>query len=88
MSFTVNSPRDLEIVLRQDLTAFATGEAPRVKLFILASKPGRRRSLEILAFDSSVATVAERAVVLVVMVLAVRLVVDHVEIRCHEGLLT
>lgn len=44
-----------------------------------------RAGFQKLAFDTFVAAVTDGAVLFVVMLFAIRLVVDDVEVRCFEG---
>ena len=85
MSFTVNSSSNLEVVIRQLCAAIHAYEAsPLILASYSASWAGTRR-LEILAFDASVAAVTQRAILLVVVLLAVWMVVDDIEVGACEG---
>jgi hypothetical protein len=68
------------VVVAQDHAARQAGEASRVELPALVR-------LQILALDAAVAGPAERAIQLVVMVLAIWRVVEHVEFGAGKGAL-
>lgn len=86
--FAVHFTTDLEVVIRQDLAAVTAREAPRVEFLRAATgRAARAGRLQVLAFDAAVAAVAQGAVLLVVVLLAVRVVVDDVEVGGGEGLL-
>lgn len=87
MSFAVDFAGDLEVVAGKYYTTFAAAETSRVELLLDAAESRGARSLEVLTFDSTMAAVTERPVVFVVVLFAVWLVVDDIEICGREGLM-
>lgn len=78
MSLTKHSSINFEIVVTQHNAACRACQTPGVKLLAPIS-------FKILTFDATVARLAEGAVELVVVVLAVRGVVEDVEFGAWEG---
>lgn len=88
MPLTVYPSADLKVVIREDLATIVTGEAARVILLLAVAAGAGAGRLEVLAFDAAVAAVAQRAILFVVVLLAIRVVVDDVEVRGGEWLFT
>jgi hypothetical protein len=90
MALTINSALDLEVVVCQHHFAVHTREAPRVEFLVdrkSAIAVRRGGCLEVLSFNATVAARAQRSIGFVIVVLAVRLIVDDIEIRSSERLL-
>lgn len=87
MSFAVHLAGDLEVVVGKHSPTLAAAEAPWMELLLDAAKSRRTGSLEVLPLDPAMTTIAERAVVLVVVLFAVRLVVDDIKVGSREGLM-
>lgn len=87
MPLAVHLATDLEVVVPQHASAVMTGKAMRMELSATSQwgAVATACGLQILSFDAQVAAVAERAVGFVVVLFAVGLVVDHIEICGLEG---
>ena len=86
MTFAIHASTDLKVVLRQHHSAIGTSKASPVVLPRHPACGSRAVGLQILALDTFAATLAHRAVLLVIVLLAIRLVVDDVEIGGREWL--
>ena len=86
MSFAEDTALILEVVVLENDAAVGTGEATGMEFAVDTAVPGHGGGLQVLSFDPEVAAAAKRAVLLVVVVLAVRVVVDHVEVGRGERL--
>ena len=88
MPLTVHLPDNLEVVVRQHHPAIVACEAAGMELLVHATTAARARAsrLQVLPLDAAMAAVAQRAVRLVVVLLAVGLVADDVEVGGGEGL--
>lgn len=78
VSLTISSSSNLEVSISQNKAACEACKAPRVEFLT-------RICFEVLAFNTAVAGVAQGSVELVVMSLAVRRVLEDVELGCGEG---
>jgi hypothetical protein len=78
MAFAVVASSDLVVIVAQHNATRAATETPRMELQALIR-------LEVLALNTAIARAAERAVELVVVLLAVGSVVEHVKLRGGEG---
>ena len=78
MLLAVDLASNLEIVIAERLLAINAGETSRVELLSLLG-------LEVRSFDTTVAVSAQRVVKLVVVVLAVWVVVDNIEVGSCKG---
>lgn len=78
MAFTVHDPHNFKVVVPQGHSARVACETLRVELL-------PPLSLQVLTLDSVVAVSAKRTIHLVVMVCAVRVVVNDVEVGRLEG---
>lgn len=85
VSLAVDSAGDLEVVVGEDEMTVVAREASRVILSI-GSASCIVASLEVLTFDTTTATMTNGAVLLVVMLLAEWLIVDHVEVCSRKWL--
>lgn len=86
MRLAINPTLEIKVVIRQSLPARQASQTPRMILPHDQTALILRLGLNILAFNTLAAAVAHRAVLLVVVLLAVRLVVDDVEVSVREGL--
>jgi hypothetical protein len=79
MAITVLFSPNLEVVVTQNDTTGRAGKASGVELAAIIS-------LQILALDASIAGSTQRPIQLMVMVLAVRRVLEHIEFGGREGI--
>ena len=86
MALAKHPPRNLKVVIRKHHMTIKAREASWMKLLIHVSGGPRTHRLKVLALDAAVAALAQRAVLLVVVVLAEGVVVDDVEVCGREGL--
>ena len=87
MGLTVHATLEVEVIIRERLPASKASETSRMVLAHDESSLILRLGLQILALDPSSTAEAQRAVLLVVVLLAVGLVVQDVKVRVGERLL-
>jgi len=78
MLLAIDLSGDLEVVVTERLLAVDAGETARMELLGLLG-------LEVRPFNTTVAVSAQRVVELMVVVLAVRIVVNNVKVGSREG---
>lgn len=78
MLLTIYSTADLEIVVAQNLVAVEASEAIQMELLLPLL------GFQVWAFYAAIAFRAQRIVKLVIMLLTVRVVVDHVKVSSCE----
>lgn len=91
VAFTVDTSSNLEVILSKHLPAVDASKAARMELLVggrATPVAGRCCRLEILPFNTAVTSGAKRTVRFVVVMLAVRLIVDDVEVGSSEWLRT
>jgi hypothetical protein len=87
MRLAINPALNIEVIIRQQLPARETSETPGMILAYHQPAMILRLGLEILTLDPTTTAEAQRAVLLVVVLLAVGVVFYDIEISVREGLL-